>query len=65
MSLSLCATPLWENKQIKGQRTQIKPDKQLPGLTDVSAVVDSEGIDCITVFTFITETLHDGCEQQM
>lgn len=65
MSSSVCETPLWENKQIKGQRTQIKPDKQLPGLTDVSAVVDSEGIDNITVFTFITGTFHDGCEQQM
>lgn len=27
MSSSVCETPLWENKQIRGQRTQIKPDK--------------------------------------
>lgn len=63
-SVSVRETQLWGNKQIKAQRTQIKPDKQLTGLTDVFAAVDSEGIDDIPVFTSITEPLHDGCEQQ-
>lgn len=63
-SVSVCETQLWGNKQIKAQRRQIKPDKQLTGLADVSAAVDRGGIDNIPVFTFITEPLRDGCEQQ-
>lgn len=62
-SVSVRETQLWGNKQIEAQRRQIKPDKQLTGLTDVSAAVDSGGIDNIPVFTF-TEPLHDGCGQQ-
>lgn len=44
---------------------QIKPVEQLTEVTDVSAAVDSEGIDNITVFKSIMEPTHDGFEQQM
>lgn len=38
----------------------MKPDKQLPEVTDVSAAVDTEGRDNITAFTFNMEPFQDG-----
>lgn len=63
-SLSAFETHLWENNQIKAQWRQIKPVEQLTELTDVSAVVSSEGRDNITVFTSIMQPT-GGVQQQM
>lgn len=62
-SLSAFETHLWENNQIKAQWRQIKPVEQLTELTDVSAVVSSEGRDNITVFTSIMQPT-GGVQQQ-